>query len=145
MIFKWAIMIRFKFSCVVDLKFFSEALFVKPFIPDESSCWDSFSAWKSIIQLRSYKIQNDDPKYFKKLLAKTEFPRLFWWSFLFSKCSSSMLLLSIKSRCFCWQYFFKRLLIPVTFFGMPFYLFWVIHWRRQVSCLGNFSSHLSLF
>ena len=103
LMFHWTIMIRFKFSCPIILKFYSETWFVKPFIPDASTCWDPYSVWKFLTQLKSSRIQNDDGKYFIKLLAKTEFPCLFRWSFLFPNCSSSMLLLSITCRCFCWQ------------------------------------------
>ena len=103
LMFKWAITIRFKFSCLITLTFFSEMLFVKRLIPDANSCWDPYSVWKSQTELKSSKIQNYDRKYFTKLLAKTEFPRLFRWRFLFPKYSSSMLLLSIKSIGFCWQ------------------------------------------
>ena len=121
--FKWAITIRFKFSCLITLKFFSKMLFVKRLIPDANSCWDPYSVWKSKTELKSSKIQNYDRKYFAKLLAKTEFPRLFRWRFLFPKYSSSMLLLSIKSTCFCWQQFHKRLLISVTFLEISFLSF----------------------
>ena len=47
LMFKWAITIRFKFSCLITLKFFSEMLFVKRLIPDANSCWDPYSVWKS--------------------------------------------------------------------------------------------------
>ena len=97
LMFKWASMIRFRFSCLINLKFFSEALFVKPFIPDERSCWDPYSVWKSLTQLKSSKVQSDDRKYFIKLLAKTEFPRLLRWSFPFPKCSSSTLFFFIRT------------------------------------------------
>ena len=70
-------MMRFKFSCLITLKLFSEKLFLKLFILDPSTCCDLYSVWKSLTQLKSSKIQNDDLNYFLKLLAKTEFPRLF--------------------------------------------------------------------
>ena len=109
LMFKWAIVIGFNFSCLITLKLFSETSFVKPFIPDASTCWDPYSAWKSLTQLKSSKIKKDDRKYFIKISNKNEFPRFLRWIFLFPKCSSSVLLLSIKSRCFllviifCWQ------------------------------------------
>ena len=102
LILKWEIMIRFKFSCLITLKVFSDTLFVKSFIPDVRSFLDPYSVWKSLTQLKASKIQNDDRKYFIKLLAKTEFLRLFRWSFIYPKCSFR-LLLSIKSRRVCWQ------------------------------------------
>ena len=41
-------MIQFNFSCLITFTVFSETLFVKPLIPDASSCRDPYIIIKSL-------------------------------------------------------------------------------------------------
>ena len=128
-------MIRFRFSCLINLKFFSEALFVKPFIPDERSCWDPYSVWKSLTQLKSSKVQNDDREYFITLLAELRLN--------FHACLDevSYFLNVPPVCCYYWwnrdvsadSIFLSDYWYLLLFSKCLFYLFWLICWRRQVS------------